>query len=44
VADASRSAGVVHRYEVNEMGFLGERQEIIVDRTIGLPPRHLGWF
>jgi hypothetical protein len=44
VADAQRSGGVVHRYEVDAGGNLGQPREIVVDRAIGLPPRNLGWF
>jgi hypothetical protein len=44
VADAKRSGGVIHRFVMGEDGGLGARSEIVVDRTIGLPPRNLGWF
>ena len=42
--DAQRSGGVLHRFEVSEDGFLGNRTQIVVDTVVGLPPRGLGWF
>ncbi len=44
VADAVRHGGVVHRYAVDDRGDLIDREELVVDREIGLPPRDLGWF
>jgi len=43
-ADAQRSGGLLHRFELAADGSLGSRSEIVVDTSIGLPPRYLGWF
>ena len=44
LADAERSGGVVHRFEVEPDGTFGTGTEIVVDSAIGLPPRGLGVF
>lgn len=41
VADAGRG-GVVHRFDVDEMGVVSSARAIVVERAIGLPPRELG--
>lgn len=44
LADATRDGGVLHRFSVGPDGTLGTREQVVVDREIGLPPRNLGWF
>ncbi len=43
VTDAARDGGVVHRFGVGAAGLSLERS-VIVEGSLGLPPRQLGWF
>jgi hypothetical protein len=43
LADAERGGGVLHRLTLEDEK-VRAREQIVVDREIGLPPRSLGWF
>jgi hypothetical protein len=44
MAADTRHGGVLHRFEVDAEGRLGQRQSIANETLIGLPPRYLGRF